>query len=158
MRRPKNLRRSSVASSAQCMSSKTTTSCCSRSRRLSISVKIVSRLAVDSIAANNAPCVCRAISCSGAKGRGVKRASHPPDRIRTSGCRAPNCCSRAVLPTPASPAMSAIQPLSSAAARRHVSKSARCCSRSISSIESMSAANSFAPLCNCARCSMQLAA
>ena len=102
MRRPRNLSRSSVASSVQCMFSNTTSvGVCSNSSRAA--VKILSRPAPEPTASNNPPGHWRAMSYSGASGRGVNRSSHPPQSTRISRCLAQNSRSSAVLPIPASP-------------------------------------------------------
>ena len=117
------------------MSSKTTSALAPRSSSSSAAVKIASRFAPELTAANNAPCVCRAMSCSGAKGRGVKSASHAPHSTRAVRCCFENSCSSAVLPIPASPPTSARQPPRSTAAPSHSAKSARHRSRSRSCID-----------------------
>src|SRR6185295_11528537 len=133
MRRPRYLSRSRVASSAQCMSSNTA-SALVRSSSSSVAVKIASRLPPELTAANNAPCVCRAMSCRGPSGRGVKSASQAPHSTRAARCCFEKFWISAVLPMPASPYTSATQPPRSAAPSHSV-KSARHCSRSSNSIE-----------------------
>src|SRR5262249_24956281 len=69
-------------------------------------------LASAATSASSSPCASSAISNSGPRGRGVKRASQAPQRMRAESlCCSQNSRSRVVFPTPASPPSSTSRPL-----------------------------------------------
>ena len=100
MRRPSTRRASSVASSAQWTSSRTTTVGWASSARSARATARGSAPAPSRSA--SAPSVWAAMSANGPSGVGVARFSHDPRRTRTPAC-APNARTSIVFPTPASP-------------------------------------------------------
>src|SRR5262245_57398904 len=76
------------------------------------------------------------MSCSGASGRGVNRASQAPHSTRgATRCWRENSCSSAVLPMPASPCTSVTHPPCSTELVSQLVRSAKHCSRSSNSTQ-----------------------
>src|ERR1700732_1885234 len=116
-----NRRKSSVAASAQCRSSSTTTQ--TRSGRASSSSRTRKSQSRDSSSRVTRPPsadVCAAISCTGASARGVDSASHAPQSVRTSRrCSDTNRSTSELLPSPASPATNTSLPEAARASWMH---------------------------------------
>ena len=100
-RRPRKRSRSRVASSAHCTSSTTRPS--TASPCWSTASKISSREPAPRTISSRPPPISRAMSCSGARGRGVNRLSQAPQAQVASGSRCWSSSTSEDLPTPASP-------------------------------------------------------
>ena len=110
MRLPRNLTRSSVASSAQCMSSNATTMGARRSRKRCSSIENSACRSV-STSSNASSFHCNAMSRNGPSGRGVNSASHAPVTTSVSGrVEVRNRSSSVLFPIPASPATRTTRP------------------------------------------------
>src|SRR5262245_724746 len=131
MRRPRKRSRSMVASSAQWMSS--TTSTCSSSAALTCRSRALNSSSRGASAPHSSiswPPSCPAMSKRGPSGRGVNRPSQAPQHQVASGRRRCTCSARADLPTPASPAMSTSRPSPCRASAAYSPRAASCASRS----------------------------
>src|SRR4051794_26787225 len=118
IRRARRRRTSRVASSAQWRSSSTTTAGGGRRRSSASAASSAPGAEPPATAAASAPPALSAMSSSGPSGRGVWSASHAPHMTRSAPAHSAR--TSAVLPIPASPAMSTRRPRRSArtAARR----------------------------------------